>query len=294
MMRNVHSRPRGNHQARRRPMTGFWLALAVMSMSVMAQVCAQTASSRPIQWHSEPLQGALVMGEAKNLAKVQINGLQVPLTSEGQFVFGIGRDDTEPVVIEAQWLDGHTAKTTLLPIQREFEVQSIDGLDQAMVTPPKDTLARIKDNARQARQARQIVSDLDGFREAFIWPVKGPITGVYGSQRILNGEPRAPHWGIDIAAPTGTPVVSPASGRVVLVHEDMYFSGGTLFVDHGHGVMSAFLHMDRIDVTEGQQVPQGASLGTVGATGRATGPHLDWRVSWRNVRVDAGLLVPKQ
>ena len=284
----THPHPQGDRRVR------TWGLVCVLVLGWFAGAVSAQDDPSPIDWHNEPLQGALVVGQSEGLVDVSVDGEPVPVTDAGQFVLGFGKDASEPVRVDARWRDGRRATTTLTPKRREFQVQRIDGLDQDMVTPPAETLARIRTEAAQARQARQIISDHTGFAQPFVWPVKGPITGVYGSQRILNGEPRAPHWGIDIAASTGTPVVSPADGQVVLVHEDMYFSGGTLFVDHGHGVMSAFLHLDQIDVDDGQSVAQGERLGTVGASGRATGPHLDWRVSWRDVRVDAGLLVPAQ
>lgn len=284
----THPHPQGDRRVR------TWGLVCVLVLGWFAGAVSAQDDPSPIDWHAEPRQGALVVGQSDGLVDVSVDGEPVPVTDAGQFVLGLGKDASEPVQVDARWRDGRQATTTLTPKKRAFQVQRIDGLDQDMVTPPAETLARIRAEAAQARQARQIISDHTGFAQPFVWPVKGPITGVYGSQRILNGEPRAPHWGIDIAASTGTPVVSPADGQVVLVHEDMYFSGGTLFVDHGHGVMSAFLHLDQIDVDDGQSVTQGERLGTVGASGRATGPHLDWRVSWRDVRVDAGLLVPPQ
>ena len=153
-------------------------------------------------------------------------------------------------------------------------------------------MARIHREIALVKKARAIDSPRRDFESEFIWPVTGPISGVYGSQRILNGQPRQPHYGIDIAVPTGTPVVAPAGGVVVLAEADLYFSGGTLMLDHGHGLMSAFLHLDSIDVTLGQEVEQGEVIAKVGATGRVTGAHLDWRVNWFEERVDAGLLVP--
>ena len=161
-----------------------------------------------------------------------------------------------------------------------------------MMAPSPKNLLRIADEATQVRQARQKDSDLRHFAERFIWPVRGRISGVYGSQRIFNGEPRRPHFGLDIAAPTGTPVKAPAGGVVSLGHAGMFFSGKTLIIDHGHGLSSSFLHLDTILVKVGQTVRQGEPIATVGATGRVTGAHLDWRINWFAARLDPALLVP--
>ena len=159
-----------------------------------------------------------------------------------------------------------------------------------MVTPPATVLARIKSDRDAVRTARQREAPLGDFWRGFDWPALGRISGIYGSQRILNGQPRQPHYGIDIAAPTGTPVYAPASGVVTLV-KDLYFSGWTVLIAHGLGVNSSFLHLDRVDADTGMMVERGGLIGTIGATGRATGPHLDWRIDWQGRRIDPGLLV---
>ena len=159
-----------------------------------------------------------------------------------------------------------------------------------MVTPPATVLARIKSDGDAVRAARQRHAPLGDFWRGFDWPALGRISGIYGSQRILNGQPRQPHYGIDIAAPTGTPVYAPASGVVTLV-KDLYFSGWTVVIAHGLGVNSSFLHLDRVDVDTDMLVERGGLIGAIGATGRATGPHLDWRIDWRGRRIDPGLLV---
>jgi murein DD-endopeptidase MepM/ murein hydrolase activator NlpD len=159
-----------------------------------------------------------------------------------------------------------------------------------MVTPPATVLARIKSDSDAVRAARQRQAPLGDFWRGFDWPALGQISGIYGSQRILNGQPRQPHYGIDIAAPTGTPVYAPASGLVTLV-KDLYFSGWTVVIAHGLGVNSSFLHLDQVDVKPGMMVERGGLIGTIGATGRATGPHLDWRIDWQGRRIDPGLLV---
>ena len=187
-------------------------------------------------------------------------------------------------------MDGNTMKTTLSPEQRGYKIPRIDGLKSAMVTPPAAVLARIKADGEAVRAARKIDTPLGDFWQGFDWPAHGRISGVYGSQRILNGQPRQPHYGIDIASPLGTPVYAPANGRVTLV-KDLYFSGGTIVMAHGLGVNSSFLHLDETMVKPGSFVKRGAIIGTIGATGRATGAHLDWRIDWQGRRIDPGLLV---
>ena len=187
-------------------------------------------------------------------------------------------------------MDGNTMKTTLSPEQRDYKIQRIDGLKSAMVTPPASVLARIKADGEAVRAARKIDTPLGDFWQGFDWPAHGRISGVYGSQRILNGQPRQPHYGIDIASPLGTPVYAPANGRITLV-KDLYFSGWTIVMAHGLGVNSSFLHLDETMVKSGAFVKRGQIIGTIGATGRATGPHLDWRIDWQGRRIDPGLLV---
>ncbi len=160
-----------------------------------------------------------------------------------------------------------------------------------MVTPDAKVLKRIRREAKAIGKIRRLDTAETWFADGFVWPVRGPISGVFGSQRILNGEPRCPHYGVDIAAPRGTPVTAPAPGRVALAEADLYFTGGTVMLDHGHGVSSVFSHLDRVSVTVGQVLRRGEALGTVGASGRATGPHLDWRVNWFAERLDPALLV---
>ena len=188
------------------------------------------------------------------------------------------------------------SKTIEFPVvTRNYKIERVDGLPPAKVTPPMDPKIRqrIKNETATIRAARQRLDSRLDFMSDFIWPVNGRISGVYGSQRILNGTPKTPHYGVDVAAPTGTEIVAPAAGVVTYVNDDMYYSGGTLVLDHGHGLSSAFLHLSKIDVAVGDVIQQGQTIARVGATGRATGPHLDWRVNWgTRVRVDPQLLVP--
>jgi len=179
---------------------------------------------------------------------------------------------------------------------REYRLQEITGVPQQTVTPSEEHLERIRAERAKVRTAKaQRLALDDGFRavrDGFAWPVTGRISGVYGSQRIYNGTPGTPHYGVDVARPAGTPVTAPAAGRVTLAEPDLFYSGGTVILDHGYGLSSSFLHLSEVSVSVGDQLAPGDLIGAIGATGRATGPHLDWRMSWFNQRIDPQLLVP--
>lgn len=250
---------------------------------------AGTAWAGPLELSGDPGEGGLVIGRTLPGATVSLDGAGLRVFPDGRFVFGLHRDAPEMVSLRAELPDGRVVEQRLAIPDRAYRVQRVDGLPPASVTPPDNMLARIRAEARAVRDARARDSDLRGFEGPWIWPVEGTITGVFGSQRILNGEPRQPHYGIDIAAPAGTPVLAPSDGEVSFLG-DLYFSGLTVMIDHGAGVASTFLHLDRIDVDIGQAVRRGQPIGTVGSTGRSTGPHLDWRVNWFQERLDAALL----
>jgi murein DD-endopeptidase MepM/ murein hydrolase activator NlpD len=261
-------------------------------LGVVLVVLASAAVAREVvEFEGDVVQGGLVIGHAPAGSSVRVDGEPVMVDAAGRFLLGFTREATEPVDVEVELPSGSRLERRLTPEPRDFEVQRIDGLPEDQVTPPESVLERIRADARAARQARQRRDARSDWSAGFQWPLVGPVTGVYGSQRILNGQPRNPHWGIDIAAPSGTAVIAPAPGVVSLVHPDMYFSGATLFIDHGHGLVSAFLHLQSIDVEPGERVAAGERIGSVGATGRATGPHLDWRINLGDIRVDPGLLV---
>jgi len=236
------------------------------------------------------VQGGLVFGQVARGASVKINDHLVRVSDNGEFIIGFGRDypATATLIIVNQ--DGSESEHSLQIEQRKYNIQRIDGLPKAQVNPDEKTLERIKQENKSIAQARSLDEERMDFSNGFIWPAKGPITGVFGSQRILNGEPRQPHYGIDIAAPTGTPVLAPAAG-IVTYTSDMYFSGGTLVLDHGHRLSSSFLHLDKILVKVGDEIEQGEKIALVGATGRVTGAHLDWRMNWYGQRIDPGLLM---
>ncbi len=237
-------------------------------------------------------QGGLVIGQAVPGSKVKFEGQEIKVSEDGHFVFGFHRDMPQNATLVVS--KGEQKETQPIIVRkRQYNIERIDGLPPSKVTPRKpEVLERIKRETALVVKAREEITDLKYFMQDFIWPAKGRLSGFYGSQRILNGDPKRPHFGVDVAAPTGTEVVAPADGVVRLVHPDMFFSGGTIIIDHGFGVNSTFLHLSSVDVEVGQQVKQGDFIGRIGATGRATGPHLDWRLNWLNHRLDPQLLVP--
>ncbi len=236
------------------------------------------------------VQGGLVIGSTSPNANILVNEKKVRVSDKGQFLIGINRDETGAVSISAH-LNGERKLETHPILQRNYPIERIDGLPPEKVTPSKQHLQRIRTEGALVSKARSNDSQADHFSNGFIKPAQGRISGVYGSQRVLNGQPRRPHFGLDIAATTGSHVIAPASGVVTLVHSDMYFSGATLVIDHGHGLSSSFLHLNSIAVTQGEQVVQGQLIATVGQSGRASGPHLDWRINLFKRRLDPALLL---
>ncbi|WP_419761986.1 M23 family metallopeptidase [Alteromonas stellipolaris] len=235
-------------------------------------------------------QGSLIRGQVAPDAVVTLDGETLSLNSEGKFVFGFPRDAGLSHKLKVELADGTTSVREITLTKREYDIQRIDGLDSKMVTPPKAVLERIRQDNVNVAKARSKVTDADALFTRFEWPAKGPITGVYGSQRVLNGVPKWPHFGVDVGGPAGSPVTAPVQGTVTLA-EDLYYSGNTLILDHGMGVFSTFLHLDSITVKVGDTVAQGEQIGTIGATGRATGPHLDWRINLGKMRLDPQTVV---
>ena len=237
------------------------------------------------------VQGAVLVGKTDPSHRIEFLDIAEPVSDAGFFVLGMGRDFHQQAVVRVS--DGVNWHQFQYPVEsRDYRIQRIEGVPSRTVNPDPKHLQRIREESAQAREARKVISDLQFYRQDFQWPLTGPITGVYGSQRYYNGEPRRPHFGVDVAAPTGTVVVAPADGVVTLVHNNMFFSGGTLIVDHGQGLSSSFIHLSKILVNDGDSVTQGQAIAEVGATGRVTGPHLDWRMNWFSQRVDPQLLVP--
>ena len=270
-------------------------AFVLLGALVATQAVAD--SGRGADLNGSFTQGGLLFGKTVPGSEVFVDGNEVRVSKDGQFLVGFGRDAKLDWQLIVKHPDGGSFASTINISEREYEIQRIDGLPPSMVTPSEEDLKRIREDVAVVRAARTIDDDRTDFLENINWPVHGIITGVYGSQRILNGEPRRPHFGIDIHAPTGTPVRAPASGIVTVAHPDMYFSGATMIIDHGHGLSSTFLHLDQIVVEKGDYVKKDQVVATVGSSGRSTGPHLDWRLNLFSARLDPQLIVgemPKQ
>jgi murein DD-endopeptidase MepM/ murein hydrolase activator NlpD len=212
--------------------------------------------------------------------------------SNGWVVIGFRREHGAESAVEAR-ANGESVTTTYAIAPREFDIQRVDGLPPQTVNPTDpEVLERIRRDQALKAEGFASAAALEGWLDGFIWPVEGGrISGRWGNQRVLNGEPRDPHWGVDIAAPTGTPIRAPASGVVTLAQTDMHFEGGLVFIDHGQGLITMYLHMSRIDVAAGQSVTQGQVIGAVGATGRATGPHLCWRMRLQGRQLDPSVAI---
>ena len=256
-------------------------------------VCAFTIplTAPAVELDGDIVQGGIVFGKAAPGSSVRLDGREIMVSDAGDFVIGFGRDETGERRLEVRGPGGR-AETIALPVaKREYDIQRIDGLPPKTVTPDPESLERIRRDAAMVRDARARREDRTDYAGGFTWPASGRLSGFYGSQRILNGEPRRPHFGVDVAAPTGSPVYAPAGGVVTMAHPDLYYSGGTVVLDHGQGLSSTFLHMSRLHVGTGDVVKQGDLIGEIGATGRATGPHLDWRMNWLDKRVDPQVLV---
>lgn len=263
---------------------------ALLLLVLQGATLPALAAGPELELDGEAVQGGMVSGRVAPGSKVALDGKPLPVSPEGVIAFGFGRDAPPQSVLTVTAPDGTQAQRQLTVARRSFAVQHVDGLPPRMVTPPPEVLERIRrDNARVAA-ARRTLSERPLFLEPWRWPVEGPISGVYGSQRILNGKPSRPHYGVDVAVPTGTPVRAPVPGTVTLA-DDLYFSGWTVILDHGLGISTVYMHLAEISVAEGQQVDAGAVLGTVGATGRATGPHLHWGMNWFQERLDPALRV---
>ena len=238
------------------------------------------------------VQGGLMFGEAEPGSDVSLDGDAVAISANGHFVIGFGRDEAGTRKLQVTSPDGEVFRKSMTVGAREYAIERIDGLPPATVTPDPSVSARIKEDARMVATARWHRDNHAYYQHGFRWPAKGRISGVYGSQRVLNGEPRRPHYGLDIAAPEGSDVFAPADGLITMAHPDMYYSGGTIILDHGQGLSSTFLHLSKILVEAGTFVRQGDLIAEIGSTGRASGPHLDWRMNWLDRRVNPQPLLP--
>ena len=253
---------------------------------------AATDASRVV-FPESVTQGAMVIGKVPPGSEVDYAGRRLRTTGYGSVVFGVGRDAAGPLSVDVRLPDGSRRSASIAVSPRDWPVERVNGVPPKTVAPPPALAERIRREQEQVVKARDRDDERADFAKAFVWPVTGRISGRFGNQRVYNGSPGSPHSGMDIAVPSGTPVRAPAAGVVTLAEPGFYLTGGTLLVDHGHGISSNFLHLSRIDVKVGDRVEQGQAIAAVGATGRATGPHLHWGMSWFDVRIDPLLVLER-
>lgn len=262
-------------------------AVFIMGMFIATSALANDAI--PLKIKGPLTQGALHLGKTVAGAKVTLDGESIAVTDKGYFVFGFGRKaELEHKLTVSAHGEQRTRSITLK--ERKYDIDRVEGVPQKTVTPDPKQVKRARKEAEKVWLARQESSKKQYFLTPVDKPAEGRISGVYGSQRFFNGEPRNPHYGEDIAVPTGTSVKAPWTGTVVLAEPDLFYSGGTIIIEHGYKVNTTYLHLSKLHVETGDEVKQGDVIGEVGATGRATGPHLDWRVNWGNTRLDPALL----
>lgn len=242
-----------------------------------------------IKLSGEIKQGGLVIGKTEPNSVVTLNEQILPVSKNGDYVFAFSRDDDKQYELIVTSPDGQIEQKTLTPTKREYKISRLEGISKKIMNPNKKAIARAAKDRADIGKVRKISSELTYFSQGFIAPRESRITGIYGSQRYYNGVPKTPHFGVDYAGKIGAPVKAPASGKILLWVPDMFYSGGTLVIDHGHGITSNFLHLSDSLVKEGDVVEQGQIIAKVGNSGRVTGPHLDWRMNWHNVRFDPQL-----
>lgn len=265
---------------------GMTLAAACAAVPVAPAAPPATVAAG-VELKGEWRQGEVIFGRAPRGTRVAFNGREVRVSPDGLFLIGLDRDEPPRAQLRTDEPGKAPEVREFTVAKRDYDIQHLDNLPPGQVNPPPEAQARIAQDYAQVRSARGRDSERTDFARPFIWPIVGRISGVYGSQRILNGQPKQPHYGVDVAAPVGTPVHAPASGVVSLAVPDMYYTGGTLMIDHGHGLASTLMHLSKLLVKQGDEVKQGQVIAESGATGRVTGPHLDWRMSWFDARVDA-------
>ena len=269
-------------------------SLVALAFAASFSASAFHNTSQKFELSGEIKQGGLIVGKTLPNNTVTLNGKVITVSRNGDYTFGFSRDDKQSYQLVITAVNGDRVTKTLIPSIREYNIQLIEGIKKSIMRPNPKSVARAQQDSKQVKAARKISSELGYFAQGFIAPIKGTITGVYGSQRVYNGVPKNPHFGLDYAGKTGDPVKAPASGTVLLWVPDMFYSGGTMIIDHGQGVSSTFLHLSNSYVKQGDQVKQGQVVAAVGKSGRATGPHLDWRINWFGVKIDPALVLKLQ
>jgi murein DD-endopeptidase MepM/ murein hydrolase activator NlpD len=265
----------------------------VQTAVLFLTVCAAAAAHAevPLTLDGKFTQGALVIGRTVPGATVTLDDKSLAVDNSGAFAMGFTHDAKRAWTLIVTTLDGKRVTRQLTVQPRVYQVQRIDGIAQKYVEPPPEVMKRLEDEYFLVRKAREALSAEPFWRSGFIWPAAGRISGVYGSQRILNGKPLRPHFGVDVAAPTGAPVRAAAAGTITLAHGDLYFSGRTVIIDHGLGVSTLYIHMHELRVATGDRVAQGQIIGTIGTTGRSSGPHLHWGLNWFQDYLDPATVV---
>jgi murein DD-endopeptidase MepM/ murein hydrolase activator NlpD len=267
-------------------------AISTLVMLVVSLWGLSSTTALAVTFQGQFDQGALVRGTVPAGSQVLLNGRSVHVTPNGQFAMGFDRDANADQVFKVIYPDGLTEIKPLKIASKQYKIDRVTGISQKIMKPDPVAQARAAKDAKQTRAARNIFSPQQAFMQDFIWPVTGRISGVYGSQRVYNDVPGNPHFGVDVARPTGTVVVAPADGVITLAEPDMFYSGGTMIIDHGYGINSTFLHLSKLYLKVGDKVGQGDKVAEIGATGRVTGPHLDWRLNWFQMRLDPVSIVP--
>lgn len=261
-------------------------------VSGLAAILVSPVGAQCVDVQGDPTEGGVIWAKVEPNTSVWLDDQDLDVLPNGYVVAAFHRD----APAKSRLRIGEECEYELTVEQRDYQIQRVEGVPQRTVTPPQEQLERIRRERQLVAAAKaQLVERPDWLMQidgGFVWPVQGPISGVYGSQRVYNGTPGSPHYGVDIAVPTGTVIYAPAAGRVTLAEPDLFYSGGTVILDHGYGLSSSFLHMSEVFAQLGDELEPGDRIGAVGATGRATGPHLDWRMSWRDRRVDPQRLVP--
>jgi murein DD-endopeptidase MepM/ murein hydrolase activator NlpD len=264
------------------------MSLNSITQFLLTSVIAFSAQAE-IQLSGEILQGALIIGKTKPSNTVTLNKQKLPVSKNGDYVFAFSRNDKKHYTLTVTTVSGDVEQKSFTPVAREYKISRLEGISKKIMNPNKEAQTRSAQDRLAISKVRKISSDLTDFSQGFVPPRSSRITGVYGSQRFYNGVPKSPHYGVDYAGKIGAPVKAPAAGKIILWEPDMFYSGGTLVLDHGHGITSNFLHLSASLVKVGDEVKQGQVIAKVGNSGRVTGPHLDWRMNWHDVRFDPQL-----
>ncbi|MBA6390861.1 M23 family metallopeptidase [Colwellia sp. BRX10-3] len=263
----------------------------LLKLSFITGLLISQALSAKTLLSEQFFQGALIVGKTSPDNKVTLNGKSIKVSKNGDYALGFSRDEKNNSELIILSPNGAAEKRILKPLKREYNIQRVEGIAKSIMNPNKKANIRVGEDNKKIKAARKVDSNLTAFAKGFVAPIEGIITGVYGSQRYYNGVPKTPHYGLDYAGKTGDPVKSPADGTILMFVPDMFYSGGTMIIDHGHGVSSTFLHLSDSYVSVGDKVSKGQLVAAVGASGRATGPHLDWRINWFNMRLDPELVL---